>query len=263
MWLREPVLVARTTFRARRDARVGIREPENTAVWLIGAPPEAFDATMNNEHRRLQQQRNRTSRIEELRDDERAALVAAPERGTPLLTTALVFLVIADALCAAGLLHTTLGYGPGPSAFLGLVFACSFVWLISRTRDGAGRWLAIGVAVLAVAALVVLRLQSLAAEEGSTVSGNAAAAVVFALLTIGPAMIGERIARILRDRRERGAAVDVTHELAESEAKVVAGADKEVRTTIATRSAYDRLYERLIAVYDREWKFERARLELA
>jgi hypothetical protein len=255
----EPLDVLRITFRARRDARVGIHEPENNVIAVIKAPPEAFDAATNVEHRRLQQQRSQTGRLNELREAERST-VGGRFRKSKRKLVALVALILADAFCAAQLLHTSLSFGAGPSALLGVVFAVSFVWLVSLTQRGAARWLA--VTTIAVAALVVLRLQSLAADESSTVAGNASAAVIFALLTIGPAMLGERIARQLREDHEHEAVAQVSHALVESEEKVIAGADKKVRTTIATRSDWDRLFERLIAVYDREWKLERARLEL-
>jgi hypothetical protein len=259
--MREFIDVLRITFRARRDARVGIHEPENNVIAVIKAPPEAFDAATNIEHRRLQQQRNRTSRLEELREEERST-VGGRFRKSKARLAALVALILADAFCAAQLLHTTLSFGPGPSALLGIVFSVSFVWLVSLTQRGAARWLAIGVTMVAVLSLVVLRLQSLAADEASTTAGNVAAAVIFALLTIGPAMLGERIARQLREDHEHEAAAQVSHALVEGEEKDILDADKKVRTTITSRAAYDRLFDRLIAVYDREWKLERARLEL-
>lgn len=255
--IREPYLLYRTIEIARHDAKVGVYEPDGAVTMLVSKAPDAFDPVKNLEHRRIQSMRLNTAALDDLREDEALARREQPLRSLVGLAVGVGVCLVADAWSVAQLSRAH-GFGHWASNFTGAAFAPGFIWLVSTVQDSRMRWTArLGLIVL-VAAIVILRLQSVNDETGS-LAGEGAMAIFFGALTVLPALFGESMLRELRARLRARAAIKETETQRRAAEKVIAVSDARIRKIRRRAEADDRLRTRLTAAYNREWKVERAK----
>ena len=191
----EPFNLAELRAQAEEDARLQIYEPDSVILALLGPEP-SFDPAGNLRHANVGA-RLQNPLIEEGEADlRRQEDEMTKHPSAPLLCVALVVLLFLESAASIFVMRS-LGIESPERVIFGTALAMAIffgLWLTSRVKNRLASIGAITFLGLLIAAVTIVRLDASGADTGSV---HLASAVIMVAITVGPALLGEQVLRLL------------------------------------------------------------------
>lgn len=241
---------------AVEDAECGVFNSEECVLTLLGPEPRRFDPAVNDEDRRIQHRRLNTTLLQEMNEDRRAREAARAAEPSPLgMVPFALGLFVVEVWASARVL-----VGRGVEAIAALVLGAALaLGLFAMAGYCAGRatrkrlyYVVVAAFAVFIIALTVLRMEEVASDDSDTVT-DLSTAIVFLVLSLGPAFIGEVAVRkantALRVRRD----LRTVNRQLRAETRAVESAESAVGRRIDTHERWTRQSAIARAEYRRVW----------
>ena len=237
--------------KARKDARLGFRQVEDTITASIGQKP-SFSPESNPGHLQLSRAINVNAEVEELQDDLRVNENELAEGPSMTGMDALIALLFVCELLGSVLVMKAIGLQNPERLIFGAGLAAILFYLTTRLASNPSRVLF--AVLLAAYAVIVIGIAVIRAESGGDeYTSNAVSfgeAVVMLATTIGPAWLFEHVWRrrapmAVLARKARGLKRRL-FQLRRSQR----AAQRQVNKIAHDGSSWDAMHERFSAIYN-------------